>query len=250
MSDEFTLMENRLRQPFLAMVKKYGKQKYTLWMVWTYMLWRSTNGAFCLPEELVMEDLGIDVHILRKARAVLAKEGWLRKDILRDTGGAYLTRGWVLTSPPMEKHSVDDNDAKSFVSPPSVFTTEVKSPYSVSYSGSGSGSASRSGSASHACSSSGSDSGTPVPSMCTSKDGGKAKLEPEPEPTATPTPTPVVPTVMVKPPKVCKECGEELKRDENHLLVCQKLNPRPKWVEDAFGEEPLGSRRLDNWEEL
>jgi hypothetical protein len=113
---------------------------------------------------------------------------------------------------------------------------------------SGSGSASHSGSAAYSLSSSDSDSGTPVPSACESKDGGKAK--PEPEPTATPTPTPVVPMVMVKPPKVCKECGEELKREENHLLVCQKLNPRPKWVEDALGEEPPGSRRLDNWDEL
>jgi hypothetical protein len=79
MSDEFTLLENRLRQPFLEAVRKYGKQKFTLWAIWTYMLWRSTNGVFCLPEELVLEDWGMDVYALRRARAILMEEGWLRK---------------------------------------------------------------------------------------------------------------------------------------------------------------------------
>jgi len=237
MSDEFTLLENRLRQPFLETVRKYGKQKFTLWAIWTYMLWRSTNGVFCLPEELVLEDWGMDVYALRRARAILMDEGWLRKDILRDTGGAYLTRTWVLTSPPMLNATVDD--------PPMHLTTVVKSPYSVSCSGSGS--ASRSGSAAHACSSSDSDSGNPLKACAGSRANGRAKPEPEPEPTAKPTPT--VP--MVKPPKVCKECGLQLKRDENHLLTCPVLNKKPAWYkyEDDFDEDEV-TMRLDNWEEL
>jgi hypothetical protein len=234
MSDDFTLLENRLRQPFLETVRKYGKQKYTLWAIWTYMLWRSTNGVFCLPEELVLEDWGMDVSALRRARAILMDEGWLRKDILRDTGGTYLTRTWVLTSPPMLNATVDD--------PPMHLTTVVKYPHSVSCSGS----ASRSGSV----------TGSPLDSNSNksgsssrSKDGGKAK--PEPEPTA--TPTPVVPMVMVKPHKVCKECGEELKKDENHLLTCPVLNPKPAWYIRALracGEEETPSRGLDNWDAL
>ena len=242
MSDDFTLLENRLRQPFLETVRKYGKQKFTLWAIWTYMLWRSTNGVFCLPEELVLEDWGMDVYALRRARAILMEEGWLRKDILRDTGGAYLTRTWVLTSPPMLNATVDD--------PPMHLTTVVKSPYSVSSSGSGYGSSYPSGSASHAFSSSDSDSGNPVLTLKAcgeSKDGGKAK--PEPEPTATPNPIPAAP--VVKPPKLCKECGWELKRDENHLLTCPVLNKKPAWYVRAYGEEEtLVARRLDNWEEL
>ena len=253
MSDEFTLLENRLRQPFLETVRKYGKQKFTLWAIWTYMLWRSTNGVFCLPEELVLEDWGMDVYALRRARAILMDEGWLRKDILRDTGGAYLTRTWVLTSPPMLNATVDD--------PPMHLTTVVKSPYSVSSSGSGSGSGfdSPSGSASHSFCSSDSDSGVLSPKVGESKDEGKA--EPEPEPTATPTPTPAAPMVKGvmdkkgKPKPCCKECGLELKRDENHLLTCPVLNKKPPWYkykhEDEFGEEEtVVARRLDNWEEL
>jgi hypothetical protein len=75
MSNEFTLLENRLRQPFLATVRKYGKQKFTLWAIWTYVLWRSTNGVFCVPEKLMLEDWGMDVYALRRARAILKKEG-------------------------------------------------------------------------------------------------------------------------------------------------------------------------------
>ena len=237
MSDEFTLLENRLRQPFLEAVRKYGKQKFTLWAIWTYMLWRSTNGVFCLPEELVLEDWGMDVYALRRARAILMEEGWLRKDILRDTGGTYLTRTWVLTSPPMLNATVDD--------PPMHLTTVVKSPYSVSSSGSGYGSPYLSISASHAFSSSDSNSENPVlsPKACkASKDGRRA--EPEPEPTATPTPTPALP--MVKPPKLCKECRSELNRDENHFahmpraqqetcLVCACV-----WGRGNRGGEMLG----------
>lgn len=64
------------------------------------------------------------------------------------------------------------------------------------------------------------------------------------------TPTPALP--MVKPPKVCKECGLELKRDENHLLTCPVLNKKPSWYkyEGEFGVEEMVARRLDNWQEL
>jgi hypothetical protein len=229
MTDEFTLLENRLRQPFLETVRKYGKQKFTLWAIWTYMLWRSTNGVFCLPEELVLEDWGMDVYALRRARAILKEEGWLRKDILRNTGGAYLTRTWVLTSPPMLNATVDD--------PPMHLTTVAKSPYSVSSSGSGSGSAFDS--VSVAASHSDSNSNKSV-SSSTSKDGGKAEPEPKPTPAAP----------MAKPPKLCKECGEELKRDENHLLTCPVLHPKPAWCARASGEGTPSAVGLDNWEEL
>jgi hypothetical protein len=60
--------------------------------------------------------------------------------------------------------------------------------------------------------------------------------------------------VMVKKkPKACKDCGLELKRDENHLLTCPVLNKKPPWYkyEDEFGEEEtVAARRLDNYEEL
>ena len=118
---EFTLLENSLRKPFLDMVKKYGKQKYTLWTIWTYMKWRSNGDFFTLPENLVREDLGIDINVLRAARAILVKEGWLKKDVLRDTGGEYLTRTWLVTAPPSVYHSLG-------MEPPRVFTTEGKSP--------------------------------------------------------------------------------------------------------------------------
>ena len=123
-------------------------------------------------------------------------------------------------------------------SPPSVVQTlHPEGSSSVS----GYGSPSPSPSPSGAYSSSDSDS------ACgrTSKDGGKAK--PEPEPKA--TPTPAVP--MVKPPKLCKECGLELKRDENHLLTCPVLNKKPAWYpyKDEFDEDEVAPR-LDNWEEL
>ena len=116
---------------------------------------------------------------------------------------------------------------------------------------SGSGSPYPSVSGSGACSSSGSDSGNPFQASkacdASPKNGRRAK--PEPEPTA--TPTPAVP--MAKPPKACKECGLELKRDENHLLTCSVLNKGPAWYkyEDDFGDEETAvARRLDNWEEL
>src|ERR1035438_867945 len=136
---EFTLLENSLRKPFLDMVKKYGKQKYTLWTVWTYMKWRSNDDFFTLPENLVREDLGIDINVLRDARAILVKEGWLKKDVLRDTGGEYLTRTWLVTAPPSVYHSLGTE-------PPRVFTTEGKSPHSGSCSDSCSGSPSPSSS--------------------------------------------------------------------------------------------------------
>jgi hypothetical protein len=134
---EFTLLENGLRKPLLETIQKYGKQKYTLWTVWTYMKWRSNDDIFSLPENLVREDLGIDLNVLRAARAILIKEGWLEKDVLRDTGGEYLTRTWLVTAPPSVYHSMG-------MQPPRVFTTEGKSPYSGSSSCSGSGSGSSS----------------------------------------------------------------------------------------------------------
>src|ERR1039458_9469036 len=99
-TNDFTLLENRLREPFLRMVNKYGRQKYGLWMVWTYMLWRSTNGQFCVPEELVLKDLEMNKNTLPILRNILVKEGWLRRDVLRDQGGTWMTRVWVITSPP------------------------------------------------------------------------------------------------------------------------------------------------------
>ena len=175
---EFTLLENGLRKPFLDMVKKYGKQKYTLWTIWTYMKWRSSNDFFTLPENLVREDLGIDINVLRAARAILVKEGWLKKDVLRDTGGEYLTRTWLVTAPPSVYHSLGTE-------PPRVFTTEGKSPYSGSCSDSCSGSPSPSSScAATPSDSSKSESPKGVPQH-NEKIGPKSKpenLEPKPTP--------------------------------------------------------------------
>jgi|ERR1035441_9339048 hypothetical protein len=72
-TNDFTLLENRLREPFLRMVSKYGRQKYGLWMVWTYMLWRSTNGQFCVPEKLVLNDLGMNKNTLPTLRNILVQ---------------------------------------------------------------------------------------------------------------------------------------------------------------------------------
>ena len=175
---EFTLLENGLRKPFLDMVKKYGKQKYTLWTIWTYMKWRSSNDFFTLPESLVREDLGIDVNVLRDARAILVKEGWLKKDVLRDTGGEYLTRTWLVTAPPSVYHSLG-------MEPPRVFTTEGKSPYSGSCSDSCSGSPSPSSS----CAATPSDSsksespkGVPQHNEMIEAKSKPENLEPEPTP--------------------------------------------------------------------
>jgi hypothetical protein len=179
---EFTLLENGLREPFLDMVKKYGKQKYTLWTVWTYMKWRSNNDVFSLPEGLVREDLGIDVNVLRDARAILIKEGWLEKDSLRDTGGEYLTRTWLVTAPPRVYHSMG-------MQPPRVFTTEGKSPYSgsSSCSGSGSSSLSSSGAATLSDSNKGA-SRNGVPHRTENiKAESNPNLEPEPKPKPAPS---------------------------------------------------------------
>ena len=177
---EFTLLENGLRKPFLDMVKKYGKQKYTLWTIWTYMKWRSSNDFFTLPESLVREDLGIDINVLRAARAILVKEGWLKKDVLRDTGGEYLTRTWLVTAPPSVYHSLG-------MEPPRVFTTEGKSPHSGSCSDSCSGSPSPSHSPS--CAATPSDSsksespkGVPQHNEMIEAKSKPENLEPEPTP--------------------------------------------------------------------
>jgi hypothetical protein len=185
---EFTLLENRLRQPFLEMTQKYGRQKYTIWTVWTYMLWRSVDGVFCVPEELVLADLGMSKNTLPKIRDILIREGWLRKDILRDTGGTWLTRVWVITSPlPIQWDVVDNiNDTKSFVSPHPIQTEVGSMGNSVSCYGSGFASASVSHSASASFTPSDSNSNKPPPSSLVkasgeSKEGGKAKPEPKPK---------------------------------------------------------------------
>jgi len=141
-------------------------------------------------------------------------------------------------------------------SPPSVVQTLHPE---GSGSGSGYGLPSHSVSASHTFSSSVSDSGVLSSKVGESKDERKARPEPEP--------TPVAPMVdgngqgngngkagvMVKkkPKACCKDCGEELKRDENHLLTCPVLNKKPPWYkyEDDFDEDEV-TMRLDNWEEL
>jgi hypothetical protein len=183
---EFTFLENGLRKPFLDMVKKYGKQKYTLWTVWTYMKWRSNDDVFSLPESLVREDLGIDVNVLRDARAILVAEGWLRKDVLRDTGGEYQTRTWEVTAPPSVYPSMG-------IEPPRVFTTEGKSPYSGSSSCSGSGSSSSSSSSSHSAAATPSESNKASKGVrqqrLIEKIEAKSKpenLEPKPKPARSP----------------------------------------------------------------
>ena len=65
-----------------------------LWAIWTYMLWRSTNGVFCLPEELVLTDWDMNPKTLRRVHDILIKEGWLQRDVLRNTGGMWMTRTW------------------------------------------------------------------------------------------------------------------------------------------------------------
>src|ERR1039458_2086002 len=180
---EFTLLENSLRKPFLDMVKRYGKQKYTLWTVWTYMKWSSNGDFFTLPENLVREDLGIDVNVLRDARAILVKEGWLKKDVLRDTGGEYLTRTWLVTAPPRVYHSLG-------MEPPRVFTTEGKSPHSGSSSSSCSGSDSSSSSPSAAYTLSDSNKDSPPSGVGESSEKIEAKSKPE---NLEPKPTPSKP---------------------------------------------------------
>jgi len=180
---EFTILENGLRKPFLEMVKKYGKQKYTLWTIWTYMKWRSENDNFSLPEKLVREDLGIDLNVLRDGRSILTKEGWLQKGVMRDTGGEYLTRTWVVTAPPSVYHSLG-------MEPPGVFTTEGKSPYSGSSSCSGSGSSSLSTTSSYTLLDS--NKGSAPKSVRESKEKIEAKSKPTNlEPNPKPTPAPV-----------------------------------------------------------
>jgi hypothetical protein len=177
---EFTLLENGLRKPLLETIQKYGKQKYTLWTVWTYMKWRSNDDIFSLPENLVREDLGIDLNVLRAARAILIKEGWLEKDVLRDTGGEYLTRTWIVTAPPSVYASMG-------MEPPRIFTTTGKSPYSGSCSSSVS--CSDSSSSSFAATATPSDSnkteslkGVPLHSENIKAKSKPENLEPEPAP--------------------------------------------------------------------
>jgi hypothetical protein len=85
------------RQPLWEMAKKYGRQKYAIVAIWDYMWWRSGKGGlFELAEELVCLDLECDPTTLRAVRRILQDEGWLKKELLRDKGGKWLTRGWTV----------------------------------------------------------------------------------------------------------------------------------------------------------
>jgi len=223
-SNDFTLLENRLREPFLRMVSKHGRQKYGLWMVWTYMLWRSAGGEFCVPEELVLKDLGMNKNTLPILRNILVKEGWLRRDVLRDQGGKWLTRVWVITSPlPVEQVVGDAN--KSFISPPPV-ETEVGS---TGNSGSHCSSVYCSPSSSRSATSTLSDSNSNCPEIRTerrtvrqSKDGGKPQnLEPQ--------------------VKTCKNCGAVLLKNKG--CACWTTIP----IEEKFDDM---DSPLDDWEKL
>jgi hypothetical protein len=213
--NEFTLLENRLRQPFLDSVKKYGKQKFTLWAIWTYMLWRSTNGVFCLPEELVLTDWDMNPKTLRRVHDILIKEGWLQRDVLRNTGGMWMTRTWVITSPPQPHNGSVDNADKSFVSPATHLSTVDKWGHSGSI-GLGFGLDSFD---------LGSRSAASPPVQSESKDE-RQPITSEPTATTRATPTPTAARGHgqeegKRQKKTCSKCGAILKRDENHLLTCR-----------------------------
>lgn len=88
------------RQPFLEACKKYKRQKYVLWFVWTYMFWRSGKGGkFELAEELVILDTGMDKDALRKARRILVQEGWLVREEMRRPNGTKEVRRWTVCVP-------------------------------------------------------------------------------------------------------------------------------------------------------
>jgi len=78
---EAKLFPFEARKRLFEMAKKYGKRKFTLIAVWTYMFTRSGNGnVFELAESAILWDLGMTHEPLWEAQKILMAEGFLAKE--------------------------------------------------------------------------------------------------------------------------------------------------------------------------
>jgi len=66
------------RNPLFEMARKYGRRKYIIIAVWTYMFWRSgKDNIFDLAEKHVLYDIGITHEVYGEIRKILIHEGFL-----------------------------------------------------------------------------------------------------------------------------------------------------------------------------
>ena len=114
---EAKLFPFQARKNLFEMAKKYGKRKFTLIAVWTYMFTRSGKGnIFKLAESIILWDLGMTHEPLWQTQKILMAEGFLSKTKRRVkevtewtvlTGGKSADKVLQADYPPADYPTVD-----------------------------------------------------------------------------------------------------------------------------------------------